>query len=153
MAAMLAWGAEEANRLAPAGEAEARQPLPHPGQRLDPARHDQLAVARLLGVGDASDLGVGEVVAEQVAQDRVVAATEGGEELLAARGGALAGEGVQPGEPVVLLGVEQRAVHVPEDAARRAKTIGHVDVVSPSVVRAALRSERHPRRMRTARRR
>ena len=78
---------------------------------------DVLAVEGFFGVADALDEFGGGLGAEPLVEDRVVALAEGGEELVVGDGMAFAGHGVAPGLPVVVGGVDEGSVHVPEYGA------------------------------------
>src|SRR4029450_1223924 len=88
---------------------------------------DEGAVARLLQLADARDFDDGEIVAEVAPQDAIVARSEPAVERLARQFHAELRQRVVPRDPVVFRGVDQRAVHVPQDSARH-RNIGLADV-------------------------
>jgi hypothetical protein len=59
-----------------------------------------------------------------LAEDGVVALAEGGEEQVVGDGMAFADHGVAPGLPVVVGGVDEGPVHVPEYGA----SAGHLEI-------------------------
>ena len=76
-----------------------------------------LAVEGFFGVADALDEFGGGLGAEPLTEDRVVALAEGCEELVFGDGMAFTGHGVAPSLPVVVGGVDEGPVHVPEYGA------------------------------------
>lgn len=103
--------------LAPSLLVQTADPLGDAGKRFDALLTHVLAVEGFFGVADALDEFGGGLGAEPLAEDGVVALAEGGEELVVGDGMAFAGHGVAPGLPVVVGGVDEGSVHVPEYGA------------------------------------
>ena len=103
--------------LTPSLLVQTAYPLGDAGKRLDALLTHTLAVEGFFGIADALDEFGGDLGAEPLAEDGVVALAEGGEELVVGDGMAFAGHGVLPGLPVVVGGVDEGSVHVPEYGA------------------------------------
>lgn len=103
--------------LAPSLLMQTADPLGDAGKRFDALLTHVLAIEGFFGVADALDKFGGGLGAEPLAEDGVVALAEGGEELVLGDGMAFARHGVAPGLPVVVGGVDEGSVHVPEYGA------------------------------------
>lgn len=103
--------------LAPSLLVQTVDPLGDTGKWFDALLNHVLAIEGFFGVADALDEFGGGSVAQPLAEDRVVALAEGGEELVVGDGMAFASHGVAPCLPVVVGGVDEGSVHVPEYGA------------------------------------
>src|SRR5689334_14060757 len=94
------------------------KPLGRAGKRYDAALAEQLAIERFFREAHAIDVISRSVRAQPPGENLVIAETEGGQELGPRDGASKRCHGLAPGEPVVFLRIQQRAVQVPEYGAR-----------------------------------
>ena len=102
------------DRLLPAGRLQRRQPLAGAGQRRQPVRLGQPAILGFLVVADPAHARGVDVRAEPDREDAIVALAEAREELRRRSARRLRAHRVAPRQPVKLLGVDERAVEIPQ---------------------------------------
>ncbi len=96
-----------------------------PGKGSRPPSRTSRRYRLLLGAGDLID-PFGRGVGDPLRDDGVVAQAEGFEELLVRERDAFGGHGVAPGQPMVLLGIDQRAVEIPKDGFNHAGNVAGI---------------------------
>jgi hypothetical protein len=103
--------------LQPSLSMQAFDPLSRSGKRRESLQAHELAVSDFFGIADSLDgPGVG-ILAEPLAQNRVVALAETREKILVGDRDSFTIEGFVPSAPMILLGVHEGSVKVPQNCA------------------------------------
>ena len=97
-------------------------PVARAGQGFESAFANQAAIVPLLGVGDLVD-AFGSGAGDPLRNDGVITQAKGFEKLLMDERDAFGSHRVAPCQPVVLLGIYERAIEIPEDGFSHAGDI------------------------------
>src|ERR1017187_9953961 len=130
------------NRLSPALSVQQVYPLQGSRERRNAVLAHMLPIERFFGVTDALDQFGRSLFAEPLPENRVVALSEGGQELSVGNRETFAGHSVAPGLPMVFGRVDESSIHVPEYCSIH----GHERPVETSVRISGVRIEVQPRR-------
>ncbi len=104
--------------LTPACGVQPADPRRRAGQRLQTFGLDQAAIPGFLFVPEPRQLLLGQIVAKPAAQKPIVTLSERRGKLLGSQGPVDCCHCVAPGAPVLIAGVGERPVEVPQDGAR-----------------------------------